>query len=203
METLKMNNLSVINTNLQTCTACNLYKNNPIGTTPVSGCGSNQSQLMVVGECPGISEIYGGEPFIGRSGKLLRKVMKDSGIDMTNVYITNVNKCLSRQGNKNVPANKKDQHCCRNNWLIPEMKIIRPKVIMPLGKIPLENVWIKPVDLASMIEISPLVLEYDNGDKSHVVANYHPSFILQYGKKYFDIFSRQIRLAKELLDGKV
>lgn len=188
---------------IQQCTACHLCKNNPKDTTPVPGIGPTNAKLMIIGESPGIDEIFDGEPFVGRSGKLLNKTLKDCGIDRENCYITNVVKCLSRDHGKNVLPAKVDQKFCSNKWLWQEVETIRPIVIITLG-----NTAFQAIDcftkrkLSDMINGEPEFFYFSDSfrDGYYAVANYHPSYIMQHGRKYHEKFVEQIKKAKELLN---
>src|SRR5919198_5461211 len=69
------------------CTACALYKN---ATQTVFGEGTNESEVMMIGEQPGDQEDLQGRPFVGPAGKLLDKAMEEAGIDRSLAYVTNV-----------------------------------------------------------------------------------------------------------------
>lgn len=202
-----MNSLGLLREEIKKCTACDLCKNNPPNTMPVPGFGPQNAKIMLVGMCPGINEIYQEQPFIGRSGKLLRKGLTDQGINPDRCYITNVAKCVSRKGNKNVDPSKKNQKICSTQWLQKEIQLIQPKAIMPLGRIPLDVVFRfhldeclgkKGLTLKHIIEeefrIGPMSV-----DGIQVIPNYHPSYIMQHGKDKYNVFIRQIQLAKEIV----
>ncbi|MDE2143197.1 MAG: uracil-DNA glycosylase, partial [Elusimicrobia bacterium] len=75
---------------IKACRAC------PLGSQriqAVPGVGSHDAQVMFVGEGPGFDEDHQGEPFIGRSGKLLDKIMESIGLSRSSVYIANIVKC--------------------------------------------------------------------------------------------------------------
>ena len=74
----------------QNCMNCSLGAGR---TKFVFGCGSSKASLMFIGEGPGADEDAQGEPFVGRAGKLLTKMIQSIGIERSDVYITNVVKC--------------------------------------------------------------------------------------------------------------
>ena len=90
---------------------------------------------MLVGEAPGADEDLLGEPFVGRCGDLLTKMLTDLGIDRENVYITNTVKCRPVEGKKNRPPKKEEIQSCKN-WLWKEIQEVAPKVIVTFGKVP-------------------------------------------------------------------
>lgn len=213
METLKMNNLRQLHNEIRKCDLCGLCKNNPEDTTPVPGFGPSDAKIMLIGECPGLTEIYDNEPFVGRSGKLLRKTLADFNLKPEKCYITNVAKCVSRKGNKNVPLSKVDQKFCSELWLKREIELVQPKVIMTLGMVPLSSILSlykgqnlidyathtsklsDIVGMSAMSEVSRLI-KRDNGH-TRLMPNFHPAFILRGNKDYFECFKRQIRLMSE------
>ena len=111
------------------CQKCSL------GTTRnkfVFGAGDPQANLMLVGEAPGAEEDRLGEPFIGRAGKLLDKIL--SAIDRSrtkDVYICNVIKC--RPPNNRDPLASEVEQC--EPYLLKQIEIMRPKLIVALGRV--------------------------------------------------------------------
>lgn len=109
------------------CTACDLFETR---TQVVFGVGSPKADLMFIGEAPGANEDLQGEPFVGRSGKLLDQLVADElGMDRSEFYIANVVKCRP-------PANRDPRpveiDACWG-WLERQIELIDPKVIMTLG----------------------------------------------------------------------
>ena len=109
------------------CTRCPLA---PTRTQVVFGVGSPRADLMFVGEAPGRDEDLKGEPFVGRSGQLLdRLVQEEMGLRRDEVYIANVVKCR--------PPGNRDPHpaeieSCRP-YLLAQVDLIDPKVVVTLG----------------------------------------------------------------------
>ena len=137
----------------------------------VSGAGSG-SKLMVLGEAPGSDEDETGEPFIGRCGDLLTKMLEGTGIKRDSIYITNVVKCRPTKDNKgrsNRPPSTEEVSNCKR-WLWGEIKALKPKAILTLD------------------------LEYM--EDTCVVPCYHPSYLMQTGKNKMDISIRCIKIAK-------
>lgn len=208
-----MNSLRQLHNEIRKCDLCGLCKNNPEDTTPVPGFGPHNAKIMLIGECPGLTEIYDNEPFVGRSGKLLRKTLIDFNVNPGECYITNVAKCTSRKGNKNVPLSKGDQKFCSELWLKREIELVQPKIIMTLGMVPLSAIinLYKDQDLidyashsskisdivgmSAVLEVSRLIQR--DGGYSRLIPNFHPAFILRGNKDYFECFKRQIKLMGE------
>ena len=109
------------------CVRCPLSEGR---TQVVFGVGDPDADLMFVGEAPGRDEDLQGEPFVGRSGKLLdRLVMEELGVDRSRFYIANVVKCRPPD-NRDPKAEEID--ACRP-YLAGQLEIIRPKVVVTLG----------------------------------------------------------------------
>ncbi len=115
------------------CEAC---QNCPLGATRtnlVFGVGSPKAQVLFVGEGPGEQEDLQGEPFVGRSGQLLDKYLELVGIprDGGKVYIANIVKC--RPPHNRDPKPEESESCLP--WLRQQVRLIRPKIIVCLGRI--------------------------------------------------------------------
>jgi DNA polymerase len=94
--------------------------------------GNREAKVMFVGEGPGEQEDLQGKPFVGRSGQLLDKML--AAVDLsreTNVYIGNIVKCRPPQNRDPLPE---EQDCCIG-WLRNQFALIRPKIIVCLGRI--------------------------------------------------------------------
>lgn len=110
------------------CAKCRLAENR---RNAVPGEGNIRSEIMFVGEAPGRDEDIQGRPFVGRAGQLLTKIINAMTFRREDVYITNIVKCRP-PGNRNPQADEIDS--CRK-YLIHQMSLIRPKVIVTLGKV--------------------------------------------------------------------
>ena len=107
------------------CTDCELAKGR---TNVVFGRGSHLADLMLIGEGPGAEEDEQGLPFVGRSGRLLQKIL-DEQIPDVDVYICNMVKC--RPPNNRAPLAEEIQSC--SSYLTQQIQLVAPKVIMTLG----------------------------------------------------------------------
>src|SRR5574341_19667 len=96
----------------------------------VFGVGNPKARLMFVGEAPGEEEDKRGEPFVGRAGQLLTKIIEAIGLTRDQVYIANVIKCRP-PGNRN-PEGDEVEQC--EPFLFRQIEVIKPKVIVALGK---------------------------------------------------------------------
>jgi uracil-DNA glycosylase family 4 len=120
--------LAVIREDLGDCTRCKLHT---LGRKQiVFGVGNPNADLMFVGEGPGADEDIQGEPFVGRAGQLLTKIIEAIGMKREDVYIANVIKCRP-PGNRN-PEPDEVAQC--EPFLFRQIDAIKPKVIVALGK---------------------------------------------------------------------
>ncbi|PIP40450.1 hypothetical protein CO110_03360 [Candidatus Desantisbacteria bacterium CG_4_9_14_3_um_filter_40_11] len=118
--------LETIENTIQGCKKCRLsqYRKNI-----VLGTGNTDAPLMIIGEAPGEQEDIQGQPFVGAAGQLLTKMLAAIHIERENVYITNVVKC--RPENNREPHHDEIEAC--NPYLIAQIKVINPKIILCLG----------------------------------------------------------------------
>ncbi len=108
------------------CKQCPLHESR---THVVFGAGNADADIMFVGEAPGRDEDEQGKPFVGRSGQLLGQMLKEVGIERTNVYIANVLKCRPPENRNPNP----DEIVCCEPYLLGQIDFIQPKVIVTLG----------------------------------------------------------------------
>ncbi len=150
--------------NCQKCDLCTTRNN------VVFGVGNEQSEVMFIGEGPGENEDLQGEPFVGRAGKLLDKLLYAVDLDRhNNIYIANIVKC--RPPKNRDPFQDEQIECM--DWLRAQTRLIRPKIIVCLGRIAGMKI-IKP-DLKISKEHG--VLFDKNG--TLIMAMYHPAAILR------------------------
>jgi uracil-DNA glycosylase family 4 len=113
---------------IRNCRKCPLYATRK---NPVPGEGPLSARVMLVGEAPGRKEDEEGRPFVGMAGKLLTTILESKGIPRRSVYITNVVKCRP-PGNRD-PKPEEIKACLP--FLIRQIRLIKPKVIVALGRI--------------------------------------------------------------------
>ena len=116
--------------NYNKCKLCNTRQN------IVFGCGNVNANLMFIGEGPGADEDMQGEPFVGKAGKLMNNAFDIVGIKREDVYIANIVKC--RPPNNRDPEQDEVASCI--NYLRNQVMIIKPKIIVLLGRIALTNI---------------------------------------------------------------
>jgi DNA polymerase len=149
------------------CFACPLHAKR---TNTVFGVGDENADWMFVGEGPGADEDALGDPFVGQAGKLLDNML--AAIDLKrgrNVYIANVVKCRP-PGNRN-PEPAEALKC--EPFLQRQIALIKPKLIIALGRIAAVNLLGRDASVASM---RGKVLDY-NGVP--LIVTYHPAYLLR------------------------
>lgn len=118
--------LENIRTEIGNCTRCRLSQGRK---NIVFGVGNPKAELMFVGEAPGRDEDIKGEPFVGRAGQLLTKIIEAMGFKRSDVYIANVVKCRPPENRNPAP----DEIATCSPFLFKQIELIHPKVIVGLG----------------------------------------------------------------------
>ena len=114
------------------CLECSKCRLEETRTNVVFGVGAENAEVMFIGEGPGENEDLQGEPFVGRGGQLLDKMLNAIDLDRhKNIYIANMVKC--RPPKNRDPLPDEQEQCI--NWLRNQVKIIRPKIIVCLGRV--------------------------------------------------------------------
>ena len=122
-------NFEELKENCLNCRRCGLCETR---TNVVVGVGNPRAGIMFIGEGPGENEDLQGEPFVGRGGQLLDKMLAAVDLDRkTNIYIANIVKCRPPKNRDPLPE---EQEACIE-WLRNQVALIRPKIIVCLGRI--------------------------------------------------------------------
>jgi uracil-DNA glycosylase len=148
------------------CTRCRLSKGR---TKLVFGVGNPDADIMFVGEGPGADEDAQGEPFVGRAGQLLNNMISAMGIRREDVYIANVVKC--RPPNNRAPENDEVDTC--SPFLMQQIDIVKPKVIVALGATAAKNL------LAMNDSMGALRGRWYDFRGTKLVVTYHPAYLLR------------------------
>jgi uracil-DNA glycosylase len=149
------------------CTRCKLCS---LGRSQiVFGVGNPKARLMFVGEAPGEEEDKKGEPFLGRAGQLLTKIIEAIGLTREQVYIANVIKCRP-PGNRN-PEPDEVESC--EPFLFRQIDVIQPKVIVPLGKFAAQSL------LRTMDPITRLRGRQFDYRGRVLIPTFHPAYLLR------------------------
>jgi len=149
------------------CTRCKLCT---LGRSQiVFGVGNSKARLMFVGEAPGEDEDKKGEPFVGRAGQLLTKIIEAIGMTREQVYIANIIKCRP-PGNRN-PEPDEIAEC--EPFLFRQIDAIQPKVIVPLGKFAAQSL-LKTVD--PITKLRGRQFDYRG---AVLIPTFHPAYLLR------------------------
>lgn len=166
--------LDELRSNALVCTACPLAERR---TNVVFGEGDPRSPLVLVGEGPGDQEDKTGRPFVGRAGQLLDKALIEAGLSREMVYICNTVKCRAADWSTGKPQNRpptdEETLACRQ-WLIPQLGLIAPKVILCVGAPSAKNL-IKKNFLITKERGQYFPCEF----AKTAIATLHPSYILR------------------------
>jgi uracil-DNA glycosylase len=146
------------------CKLCSLGR-----TQVVFGKGLAKARLMFVGEAPGEEEDQRGEPFVGRSGQLLTKIIEAIGLSREQVYIANVIKCRP-PGNRNPEP---DEVASCEPFLFRQIDVIAPRVIVPLGKFAAQSL-LKTTD--PITKLRGRQFEYRG---AVLIPTFHPAYLLR------------------------
>lgn len=141
----------------------------------VFGVGSMDAQLMFVGEAPGADEDEQGEPFVGKAGQLLTKIIQTMGLGRDTVYIANILKCRpdtpgQSAGNRK-PTPEEMQTCIP--FLHEQIDLIRPQVIVALGATAVEGL------LGKTVGITKLRGNWQTYRGTPLMPTYHPAYLLR------------------------
>jgi len=135
----------------------------------VFGVGHPKARLMFVGEAPGEEEDKRGEPFVGRAGQLLTKIIEAIGLSREQVYIANVIKC--RPPNNRNPEPDEVASC--EPFLFRQIDVIQPRVIVPLGKFAAQCL-LKTVDPITKLRGR----QFDYRGRV-LIPTFHPAYLLR------------------------
>ena len=149
------------------CTKCDLCEGR---TNLVFGIGKKDADIMLIGEGPGENEDLQGQPFVGRSGQLLDKFL--ASVDLSrdkNVYIANMVKCRPP---KNRDPKPEEQDMCIN-WLRKQFKIIKPKIVVCVGRISAQKL------IDKNFKVTQQHGQFIDKNGTLFMGTYHPAAILR------------------------
>jgi uracil-DNA glycosylase family 4 len=135
----------------------------------VFGVGNPHAELMFIGEAPGFDEDQQGEPFVGRAGQLLTKIIQAMGFTRSEVYIANVLKC--RPPENRTPLPDEVQNCLP--FLLTQIELIRPKVMVALGATAMKAL------LGVEIGITKMRGHWYTFRETPIMPTFHPAYLLR------------------------
>ena len=157
------------------CTRCELCSGR---TQIVHSTGNLGAKLMFVGEAPGADEDLKGEPFVGRAGQLLTKIIEAIGFSRDEVFIGNINRCRP-PGNRQ-PTLAEAESC--KPFLLREIAVVKPKVIVVLGNTACQNL------LNTKTGITKLRGNFQDYFGVKVMPTFHPAYLLRYPHKKREVW---------------
>ncbi len=166
------------------CRRCKLWEHRK---NIVFGSGNEKADLVFVGEGPGAEEDEAGEPFVGRAGQLLTRIIESIGLKRDQVYICNIIKCRP-PGNRN-PEPDEIRAC--EPFLIKQLQAIRPKLICALGTFAAQTL------LKTEERISLLRGRFHSYQGIPLMPTYHPAFLLRNPNFKRDVWEDMKKIKKE------
>ena len=179
--------LDGVRSDLGECTRCKLHAGR---ANLVFGVGNPDADLMFVGEAPGRDEDQQGEPFVGRAGQLLTKIIASIGLNRSDVYIANVIKC--RPPNNRNPEPDEIENC--EPFLLRQVDAVRPRVVVALGAFAIRTL------LSSGQSISALRGQIFDYRGAKLVPTFHPAFLLRSPDRKRDVWE-DMKKVRGLLEG--
>lgn len=173
---------------LQGCTRCKLARGR---TTIVFGSGNPEARLVLIGEGPGEEEDRQGQPFVGRAGQLLTRMLESVGIRREEVYICNIVKCRP-PGNRNPEP---DEIAACAPFLAGQLAAIRPAVIGALGTFAAQTL------LGTREPIGKLRGQRHRYGGAVLIPTFHPAFLLRNpGPEYRRLAYEDLKLLRREYD---
>jgi DNA polymerase len=169
----KAERLAPIQARVAVCTKCPHLASSR--TQTVFGVGNPDAELMFIGEAPGADEDKQGEPFVGRAGQLLTKIITAMGFNRADVYIANVLKCrpdMPRGSFGNRPPTPEEMQTCLP-YLAEQIEIIGPKVLVALGATAVEGL------LRTRGPMHAMRGRWHSHQETPLMITYHPSYLLR------------------------
>ncbi|PKP22674.1 MAG: uracil-DNA glycosylase [Bacteroidetes bacterium HGW-Bacteroidetes-21] len=175
------------------CTKCRLSETR---TQVVFGEGNPQGGILIIGEGPGRDEDLQGRPFVGRSGKLLDKILADCGFNRTNhVFIANIVKCRPPENRVPLP----DEKAACIPFLMKQIELLDPKIILLLGATAL-NGLVDP-----KLKITKVRGQWMEWNNRLVMPVFHPSALLRNPNlkpETMEDFKKVVAKYREVIDPK-
>jgi uracil-DNA glycosylase family 4 len=169
----KLEGLRLIQNRVAVCTLCPHLASSR--TQTVFGVGDPDADLMFIGEAPGADEDAKGEPFVGRAGQLLTRIIETMGFARNGVYIANILKCRpdtpGRAAGNRPPTPAEMQTCLP--YLAEQIEIVKPRVLVALGATAVEGL------LGFRGTMRDLRGRWHAYHETPLMITYHPSYLLR------------------------
>jgi len=186
MPSKKQRELDIVCQEVANCTACAELASTRQNT--VFGVGNSNARLVFYGEAPGADEDKHGEPFVGRAGKLLNKIIEAMGLTRDEIYILNTIKCRP-PGNRN-PTPDEQQNCA--GFLQRQLDIIQPEYIVCLGAIASHSF------LECKTPIGKMRGQFFDKNGIKVLCTFHPAYLLRDPRRKRDVWDDIQFLMKDM-----
>lgn len=182
------NNWEDLVENCVNCQKCPLHETR---TNVVVGVGNKNAKVLFIGEGPGENEDLQGEPFVGRGGKLLDKMLEAVDLNRNkNIYIANIVKCRPP---KNRDPKPEEQEMCID-WLRNQVKLISPKIIVCLGRISAARI------IKSDIKITKEHGQFFEKNGILMMPMLHPAAVLRDPRRKPDAFNDFLILRDKIME---
>lgn len=182
----KQKELDAIADEIKNCAVCKEGKSG----MAVPGEGNPDADFVFIGEAPGKQEAKTGKPFIGRSGQLLRRMIRSIGLDdLKDAYITSPVKYLPDRG---TPTSRDIVH--GRVHLMKQFEVIKPKVVVLLGRVAAEGVLQKKV---FVVKEHGEVIEEKDGIKYFLT--YHPAAVLRFPGKFKTLMEEDFGKVRKII----
>ena len=169
----KANLLAAVRERVSACAKCGHLACSR--TQTVFGVGNPDADLMFIGEAPGADEDQQGEPFVGRAGQLLTRILKAMNFAREDVYIANILKCrpdMPAGSFGNRPPTPTEMQTCRP-YLLEQIDIIQPSVLVALGAVAVEGL------LGTRAAMRELRGRWHTYNSIPLMITYHPAYLLR------------------------
>ena len=157
-------------------------------TQTVFGVGNPRAKIMFVGEAPGADEDKQGEPFVGRAGMLLDKIIEACQMKRSDIYIANILRCRP-PGNRN-PSDEEAANC--RGFLDAQIEIVDPDYIVCWGSVAAKNL------LHSDLPIGKMRGQFYDYGRARVLCTYHPSYLLRNPSAKKNVWEDMIYLFQDM-----
>lgn len=182
------NNFEELSKACESCTKCGLCETRH---NVVVGVGNPDADVLFIGEGPGENEDLQGEPFVGRAGKLLDKMLLAIDLDRNkNIYIANIVKCRPPQNRDPKPE---EQEMCIE-WLRNQVRIIKPKIIVCLGRISAQKL------IDPNLKITKEHGSFIQKGNFLMMPMFHPAAILRNPNQKPEAFDDFLKLREKILE---
>ena len=178
---------------INNCKKCDLYKTR---NKPLIGDGSINAKILVIGESPGYNEDIQGRAFVGEAGEILDQLLGLINLKRNEIYITNILKCHPPKNHN--PSKQEIDSCIE--YLYRQINIIKPRVILTLGKYASKEIFAKfNLEFSRISELHAKIFEAETEfDKIKLIPLYHPA-VACYHSEMLNVLKDDFRKLRNVL----